>query len=66
MGTDQTVELSDAGYQFLIDFFHRHDKVCDLYLQAKVALKCSLLLTQHLIRLLLFLMRLQANAYINS
>ncbi|KAJ7386250.1 Mitochondrial Rho GTPase 2 [Desmophyllum pertusum] len=26
MGTDQTVELSDAGYQFLIDLFHRHDK----------------------------------------
>ena len=29
MGTDQTVELSDAGYQFLIDLFHRHDKVCE-------------------------------------
>jgi len=28
MGTDQTVELSDVGYQFLIDLFHRHDKVC--------------------------------------
>ena len=27
MGTDQTAELSDAGYQFLIDLFHRHDKV---------------------------------------
>ncbi|XP_073245845.1 mitochondrial Rho GTPase 1-A-like isoform X1 [Porites lutea] len=26
IGTDQTVELSDAGYQFLIDLFHRHDK----------------------------------------
>lgn len=26
MGTDQTVELSDAGYQFLIDLFHKHDK----------------------------------------
>lgn len=26
MGTDQTVELSDAGYQFLIDLFQRHDK----------------------------------------
>lgn len=28
MGADQTVELSDAGYQFLIDLFQRHDKVC--------------------------------------
>jgi len=27
MGTDQTAELSDAGYQFLIDLFNRHDKV---------------------------------------
>lgn len=26
MGADQTVELSDAGYQFLIDLFQRHDK----------------------------------------
>ncbi|XP_020626565.1 mitochondrial Rho GTPase 1-A-like [Orbicella faveolata] len=26
MGTDQTAELSDAGYQFLIDLFNRHDK----------------------------------------
>ena len=27
MGTEQTAELSDAGYQFLIDLFNRHDKV---------------------------------------
>ena len=27
VGTDQTVELSDAGYQFLIDLFNRCDKV---------------------------------------
>lgn len=26
VGSDQTVELSDAGYQFLIDLFNRHDK----------------------------------------
>lgn len=31
MGTDQTVELSDAGYQFLIDLFNSHDKVCKLF-----------------------------------
>lgn len=26
MGTEQTAELSDAGYQFLIDLFNGHDK----------------------------------------
>lgn len=31
MGTDQTAELSDAGYQFLIDLFNRHDKVCESF-----------------------------------
>ena len=33
MGSDQTVELSDAGYQFLIDLFHNHDKVCEWFIK---------------------------------
>ena len=43
MGTDQTAELSDAGYQFLIDLFNRHDKVrIDLHVSS--AAKKGLLL----------------------
>ena len=30
VGPDNTTELSDAGYEFLIDLFNRYDKVCSL------------------------------------